>query len=65
MAKTLRSVASTEPNQKLQNLIFLFAQKQEVLEKNSIFFNECENKTTTLLDDCKKLVIAPIKVKHN
>jgi hypothetical protein len=62
MAKTIRSVASSEPNQKLQNLLFLFAQKHELFELETSVFNTGEKKIQNSLDEARKLLILPIRV---
>jgi hypothetical protein len=64
MAKVLRGVASSEPNKKLQNLIFLYSQKQELFEAERSTYNSCEKKAHEIIEDSRKLMILPLKV-HN
>lgn len=62
LAKTLRGVASSEPNQKLRDLIFNFAQKHEELEKERDIFGKCSALTHEHVDGAVNLIIAPVKV---
>jgi len=62
MAKAMRNVASSEPNRKLQNVIFLYAQKQDVMEKQALSFNSSDKLVSELINDSLKLLVAPIKV---
>ena len=62
LAKTLRGVASSEPNQKLQNVIFLYSQKQELFEMERNVFSSCEMNTQHTIEDARKLLISPLKV---
>ena len=61
-SKVLNGVASSEPNQKLQDLIFLFAQKQDSLEKEKRKFTSTVVNSNNYLDESQKLIIAPIRV---
>lgn len=63
IAKVMRGVASTEPNQKLQNSIFLYAQKQEMFEMERADYSLCEKSTHEIIEDSKKLLIAPLRVR--
>lgn len=62
MAKSLRGVASTEPNQKLRDLLFLYSQKHEQFDKAREDFNKCEKISHELLDESKKMIVVPVKV---
>ena len=62
MAKLLRSVGSSETNQKLQNVMFRFSQKNEVFEKERAVFGLCEHSLHDAVEESKKLLILPLKV---
>lgn len=62
MAKAMRNVASSEPNRRLQNMIFLYSKMQDVLEKQALSFNLCDKQFDDLIDESSKLLVAPIKV---
>lgn len=62
LAKVMRGVASTEPNQKLQNTFFMYAQKHEMLERERADFLSCDKKATEIMDESKKLLVAPLRV---
>jgi hypothetical protein len=62
IAKVMRAVASTEPNQRLQNTYFMYAQKQEIFEKERLAYVQCEKKSHELIEEAKKLLIAPLRV---
>ncbi len=62
LATVMRAVASSEPNQRLQNIIFMYAQKQEILEKEVIVYNVLESQCQNLLDHSRKLIISPVRV---
>jgi hypothetical protein len=59
----MRGVASTEPNQKLQNTYFLYAQKQEQFEKERDDYFQCEKKSQDLIEESQKLLISPLRVR--
>lgn len=61
-AKTLRSVASSEPNQKLRDLMFLYSQKHELFEKEREALEACAKSTHEMLEEATKLIIVPAKV---
>jgi len=61
MAKVLRSVASSEPNQKLQSFIFLYSQKQELFGSERSIYNNCDSSTRALVENSQKLMITPLK----
>ncbi len=65
MAKLLRSVGSSETNQKLQNVMFRFSQKNEVFEKERAVFGLCEHSLHDAVEESKKLLIVPLKVGMN
>lgn len=58
----MRGVASTEPNQKLQNVYFLYSQKQEILERERNSFRACEKQTHDVIDESRTLLITPLRV---
>jgi len=60
----MRNVASSEPNRRLQNMIFLYSQKQEVLENQALSFHSCDTLVNDLIEDSLKLLVAPIKVSY-
>lgn len=62
MAKILRSVGSSETNQKLQNVMFHYSQKHEIFEKERAIFMSSDQKLHEALDDAKKLLVLPLKV---
>lgn len=65
IAKTLRAVASSEPNKSLQDLLFQFAEKHEVLEKECSLFNTSDQAILAVLDDSKKRLISPMRVRFS
>ncbi len=58
----MRGVASTEPNQKLQNTYFMYVQKQEMFEKERDDYVHCERKSHDLVEESQKLLITPLRV---
>lgn len=62
LSKVMRGVASTEPNQKLQNVYFLYSQKQELLEKERNSYRVCEKQTHEVIDESKNMLITPLRV---
>jgi hypothetical protein len=64
MAKALRTVASAEPNQDLQNIIFLYGQKQELLENERDIYARCQDKTMGLMVESETMLIAPLRVVY-
>ena len=64
MGKILRSAASSEPNQKLQNLLFQYAQAQDNLESEGSAFSTCEKLSRECLEESRNLLIAPLKVPY-
>ena len=62
MAKILRRVASSEPNQKLQNVIYLYSQKHDIFEKERTLYCLCEKEAHTMMEESSKLLIHPLKV---
>ena len=62
MAKSMRNVASSEPNRRLQNMIFLYSKMQDVLEKQALSFNLCDKQVNDLIDESLNFLVAPIKV---
>jgi hypothetical protein len=62
MAKTLKGVASSEPNQKLQSLIYLYSQKHEIFESERVIFGDCEKTSHEMIEEARKLLILPLKV---
>jgi len=61
MSKVLKSVASSEPDRRLQNCLFLYAQKYELLERERTVFKRCEDQTAALLEEAKASTIAPLR----
>lgn len=64
LSKVMRGVASTEPNQKLQNVYFLYSQKQEILERERNSFKTCEKLTHDVIDESKRMLITPLRVGY-
>ena len=62
MAKAMRNVASSEPNRRLQNMIFLYSKMQDVLEKQALSFNLSDKQVDDLIDESLNFLVAPIKV---
>jgi hypothetical protein len=62
LSTVLRSVASTEPNNVLQYITFLYAQKEEMLCKEQQEYRGLVDEINDMLDSSCKLVIAPIRV---
>lgn len=62
LAKALKGIGSSEPNQKLRDVLFLYSQKHEQLSKEREIFGSCEKVTHELVEDARKLLIAPVKV---
>jgi hypothetical protein len=63
-AKTLRGVASSEPNQKLRDLMFLYSQKHELFEKEREVFDKCDKSTHELVEEARRMLITPVKVLY-
>ena len=61
MSKVLRGVASSETNPELQNVLFVYGQKQEVLQKEIETFADCQKKMAALMDESQSLLIAPLR----
>ena len=61
LTKALRHVASNEPETKLQNCLFLYANKHENLEKERKIFQRCEGKVMHLLNESRDFTIRPLK----
>lgn len=61
MAKVFRGVASTEPNQDLQNILFLYGQKQELLEKERDVFGKCQLKSIELIEESESMLVSPLR----
>ena len=61
-AKILRAVGSSEPNQKLQNALFLYASNQDAIVAAITNYEACEHKTTASIEDSRKLILSPIRV---
>jgi hypothetical protein len=61
LKKALRNVASNEPETKLQNCLFLYAAKHEVLEKERVIFEKCEGRVMSILNESKDFSIKPLK----
>jgi len=61
LVKLLRSVASSEPDRRIQNALFLFATKHELLDRERASYKDCEDLLKLVLDDAKKMQIAPLK----
>lgn len=64
MAKVLRAVASSEPNKKLQSIMFLYAQRQEMVEKERSVFESSQIQNQEQMEECKKLIIYPLRVSN-
>lgn len=64
MAKVFRAVASSEPNQKLQSIMFLYAQRQEMVEKERSVFESSQIQNQEQMEECKKLIIYPLRVSN-
>lgn len=62
LMKLLRAIASSEPDKRIQNALFLFATKHELLERERASYKECEDSVRSFLDDAKKLQITPLKI---
>mmetsp|Transcript_14016 Transcript_14016/g.20948 ORF Transcript_14016/g.20948 Transcript_14016/m.20948 type:complete len:192 (-) Transcript_14016:124-699(-) len=60
-AKVLRAVGSSEPNQKLQNALFLYASNQDALVAAITNYEACEHKANASIEDSRKLIISPIR----
>lgn len=63
MAKILRSVGSSETNQKLQNVMFHYSQKHELFEKERAIYKSCDLSLHAATDEAKNLLILPLKVR--
>jgi len=61
LAKALRNVASSEPDRRVQNALFLFATKHDLLDRERAQYRECEKEVLALLGEARKLQIAPLK----
>ena len=61
LTKALRNVASNEPETKLQNCLFLYANKHEKLDKERKVFEKCEGKVMHLLNESRDFTIKPLK----
>ena len=61
LSKLLKSVASSESNQHLQNSLFLYASKCDTLEIERQVFLRCESQSNYLLDEGKTLLVNPLK----
>ena len=61
LIKALRNVASSEPDRRLQNALFLFATKHELLDRERGKYRECEKELLQLLDNARRLQIFPLK----
>jgi len=62
VAKILRSVGSTETNQKLQNVMFHYSQKHELFDKERAIYKSCDLNLHAAADEAKSLLILPLKV---
>lgn len=63
LAAALRNVASSEHNLQLQEITFSLAQKYETIIKEMEVFQRCEEQTAVILEDAKKMLTVPIKVR--
>lgn len=63
MSRTLRNVASSEPNAKLQDLIFMYAKKQELLQLRGAIFADCEVRAMKLLEESRSMLLNPMQVR--
>lgn len=62
-AKTLRAVASSEPNQRLRDLLFLYSQKHETFEKEREIFSTCDKAAHAIIEEARTMLIHPVKVR--
>ena len=62
LRKLLRAVASSESDKRIQNTLFLYATKHELLERERTSFLDCENSVRAFLDEAKRLQITPLKI---
>lgn len=61
LAKALRNVASSEPDRRIQNALFLFASKHELLDRERCQYRDCEEQILRILDDARKFQVSPLK----
>ena len=61
LVKALRNVASSEPDRRIQNSLFLFATKHDLLDRERVEYKNCEMQILKCLEDAKKLQIIPLK----
>ena len=61
LVKALRDVASNEPDRRMQNALFLFANKHEVLEKARNEYRSCESDLLQELESAKRMQISPMR----
>lgn len=58
----LRAVAASEPDRRIQNALFLYATKHELLDRERAAYRDCEDAVRGYLDEAKKMQITPLKV---
>eukprot|EP01039_Chlorochromonas_danica_P003273 gene3273-3587_t len=61
MSKLLKSVASAEPNQVLQYILFLYAQKEELLGKEQIAYKDRIQEVKDMMESWSNLLILPMR----
>jgi hypothetical protein len=61
LVKALRNVAASEPDRRIQNALFLFATKHDLIDKERIKYRDCEQQINAVLDEARRLQIKPLK----
>jgi len=61
LVKALRECASSEPDRRMQNALFLFATKHELLDRERKQYRVCEKELVQVLDNARKLEIYPMR----
>jgi hypothetical protein len=61
LVKALRNVAASEPDRRIQNALFLFATKHDLLDKERRQYRDCEAQILSILEDARRMQIVPLK----
>mmetsp|Transcript_35608 Transcript_35608/g.36317 ORF Transcript_35608/g.36317 Transcript_35608/m.36317 type:complete len:219 (+) Transcript_35608:218-874(+) len=61
LAQSLRNVAATESNDKMQECLFNCATKYEELDEELKIFRNCSEQTNSILDEAKSYLVLPLR----
>ena len=62
LAQTLRNIATTESNEKMQDCMFICASTYEAIDKELKIYKDCSDKTNIILGETKLMLISPLRV---